>query len=242
MYALMVKDDYIDLLVGYKYEIYKVCGDYHIKLKGSPRRYLMGSFIIYDDNGKVLSQKEARRRWVFKNTLAKFGMSVLFGLISLLSITPVYAEETTISDEAIISCYAYGEEYDICPELLIAIIEHESGGDPNAKNGRCLGLMQVSERWHYDRMEKLDCNDLYDEDQNIHVGADYLAELFEKYEDPYLVLMAYNMGDKKALELYKKGKYTKYAVSICERSADLERIHEKRRRYNGKRVCIKNLL
>ena len=55
-------------------------------------------------------------------------------------------EPTHISVEAKVSCYEYGEMYDICPELLMAMIEAESSGNPKAANGDCEGLMQISER------------------------------------------------------------------------------------------------
>ena len=62
----------------------------------------------------------------------------------------VLIENTYLSESTIDYCYQYGDEYDFRPELLIAIIEAESSGNPNAKNGDCLGLMQVSEKWHTD--------------------------------------------------------------------------------------------
>ena len=37
------------------------------------------------------------------------------------------------------------QERGICPELVEAIIERESGWDPEAVNGDCIGLMQVFE-------------------------------------------------------------------------------------------------
>ena len=76
-------------------------------------------------------------------------------------------------------------------------------------------------------MERLGVTDLYDIESNVNVAADYLLELFEKNEDIYLVLMIYNMGNEKAEQLYEQGIYSKYAVSITERSEELERIHGK---------------
>ena len=85
--------------------------------------------------------------------------------------------DTWISKTAQKSCVDYGNEYFICPELLMAMIETESSGDPKAKNGTCTGLMQVSSRWHIDRMKRLGVKSLYDERGNVRVGTDYLAEL-----------------------------------------------------------------
>lgn len=134
-------------------------------------------------------------------------------------------EETFISDEAYAACIKYAEEYNLSPELLMAMIERESVGDPNAYNGTDSGLMQITEKWHYDRMERLNVTDLFDTDQNIHTGADFLAELFERYGDTYFVLMVYNMGYDKADRLYSRGKISNYAMEIVARADELTLLH-----------------
>lgn len=88
--------------------------------------------------------------------------------------------------------------------------------------------MQISPRWHRDRMECLGVTDLFDERSNILVGADYLAELFEKYEDAAVVLMIYH-GEKDAIKKAEQGDISNYAIGILERTAELERIHEKKK-------------
>ena len=130
---------------------------------------------------------------------------------------------TYISEDAQEACVKYGEEYGICPELIMAIIERESSGQADAENGGCKGLMQISDRWHTDRMELLKVTDIYDVDGNIHVGTDYLAELFEKYEDVGIVLMVYH-GEKNAAN---KEKLSSYADWILTRSEELERMNGK---------------
>ena len=139
---------------------------------------------------------------------------------------PVMAKEeiepTHISVEAQVSCYEYGEMYDICPELLMAMIEAESSGNPKAENGDCKGLMQISERWHTGRMEEIGADDIWSETDNIHIGANYLHELFNRYEDVALVLMVYN-GESDAVEKAENGYISDYARKILDRSAELER-------------------
>lgn len=142
--------------------------------------------------------------------------------------------DTYISKTAQEACYEYGEQYNICPEFLMAIIETESGGRSDAIGGGCVGLMQISPRWHRDRMKRLDVTDLFDERSNILVGADYLAELFEKYEDAAVVLMIYH-GEKDAVKKAEQGDISDYASGILERTAELERIHEKKKEA---RACI----
>ena len=131
-------------------------------------------------------------------------------------------EPTHISVEAQVSCYEYGEMYDICPELLMAMIEAESSGNPKAENGDCKGLMQISERWHTGRMEEIGADDIWSETDNIHIGANYLHELFNRYEDVALVLMVYN-GESDAIEKAENGYISDYARKILDRSAELER-------------------
>ena len=152
-----------------------------------------------------------------------------FAILFLLTPINVCAsEETYISETAYNACVKYGEEYNICPEILMSIIEKESSGQFDAENDGCKGLMQINEKFHADRMKRLGCNNIFDEEQNVHVGADYLSELLEEYEDIYIILMCYNMGESRANELVSLGIYeSDYAVWICERSAELEKIHGK---------------
>lgn len=159
----------------------------------------------------------------------KMLIAILSIIIAFFVTLKVYAdtEDTFLSDAAIEACEKYGEEYGICPELLMAIAEAESSGNPNAENGSCKGLMQVSEKWHKDRMHRLGVEDLFDESGNILVATDYLYELFKKYEDVGMVLMVYN-GDSNAKD-YMQGTadLSKYATKILERSTRLEELHGK---------------
>lgn len=114
------------------------------------------------------------------------------------------------------------EKYNIAPEIIIAMIEKESYYDANEVSSHdARGLMQVMPKWHKERMKRLGCTDLFDPYQNVTVGIDYVAELKEKNADLYWVLMAYNMGEKKATKNIKAEKYTKYAISIVERAGEL---------------------
>ncbi len=116
-----------------------------------------------------------------------------------------------------------GNEYGICPELLQAIAYQESRYDENAEYEGCIGLMQVSEKWHEGRMKKLGVTDLCDPESNMIVAADYLSELFLKYEDVGMVLMVYN-GDSHADLFYKTGNgLSRYANKILEHSEMIER-------------------
>lgn len=123
-------------------------------------------------------------------------------------------------------CKIIGAKYDVCPELLMAMIEKESSGKADVENGGCIGLMQVYEKYHKDRMNRLGVKDLKNPFWNILVGTDYLMELAEKYEDLGLVLDLYN-GNSKAWYNFENGILSEYAADIIERSAELERIRVK---------------
>lgn len=158
-------------------------------------------------------------------------------IICLLAVTPVtifadqlinpQVEDTYINEEYQQYCEAIGAKYNICPELLEAMIEHESGGDPYATGpDGDTGLMQVIPRWHSDRMEKLGVTSLYDPYSNILVATDYLSDLFEQYGDIAMVLMEYN-GSSDAEYRWQTGQFTDYANEIMDRSYELERAHGK---------------
>lgn len=144
----------------------------------------------------------------------------------LIATVPPCYEDTFIPAEYAELCVEIGEEYAICPELLMALIEKESSGHADAQNGSCKGLCQVSEKWHTDRMERLHIDDIYDPEGNIRLCADYLCELDAKYEDIGLVLMVYS-GKSDAVEIAERGELTYYAEWILTRSEELERAHGK---------------
>ncbi len=142
----------------------------------------------------------------------------------LLPKTEAYAME---EPEVALLAEQIGTEYGICPELLQAIASHESSYDETAETDGCIGLMQVSERWHRERMDKLRVTDLHDPEGNMKVAADYLSELFVQYEDIGMVLMVYS-GDSGADGYARTGKgLSVYAQEIMEQAALLERQHGK---------------
>lgn len=73
MQAILIKDEYSDIAMGFPYEIEKVFGKKHIKLKNSPRRYVSSSFDIMH-NGKKISHKEAYRQYKIQIVKDKLGM------------------------------------------------------------------------------------------------------------------------------------------------------------------------
>ena len=108
--------------------------------------------------------------------------------------------------------------------------ERESSLKIDAINGDCKGLMQISERWHIDRMERLGVTDIYEPYSNILLAADFLVELYNEPGSPHAteyVLMRYNMKIETANRLWEAGEITDYASSIVARAAELEKLHGK---------------
>lgn len=135
--------------------------------------------------------------------------------------------DTELSKEYIYYCEEAGQVYDICPELIQAIIERESAGNPDAVGAAGeIGLMQIYPRYHLARAQRLNIYDLFESEGNILVGADYLAELFAEYQDMGTVLMIYN-GTEDAELRGSNGDYTDYAEEIMQRAEELERLHGK---------------
>lgn len=168
----------------------------------------------------------------FKRVIKEVFEGVAFGAIivgmfaGILKVNAAGAD-TELPELYQVHCKQIGQEYNICPELLMAIIEQESGGNPDAVGAAGeIGLMQIYPKYHSDRMEELGVYSLYAPKSNILVGADYLAELFQKYGDVYTVLQVYN-GTEDAVEKAEKGEHTEYARKIVKRAEQLERLHEK---------------
>lgn len=116
-----------------------------------------------------------------------------------------------------------GSQYNICPELIQAICFKESRFESEIENEGCVGIMQVSPRWHKDRMAKLGVTDLFDTRENMTAGVDYFSELIGKYEDVSIALIVYN-GDSSASDVLTGSKdISTYADEILAISEKLER-------------------
>lgn len=89
--------------------------------------------------------------------------------------------------------------------------------------------MQIVPKWHEDRMERLNCQNLLDPYQNVHVGVDYLAELLDRYGGSYeKALTAYQYGPTGAYKYFfsagvDASPYAKEVLAVAERiEAELE--------------------
>jgi soluble lytic murein transglycosylase-like protein len=88
------------------------------------------------------------------------------------------------------------QKYQISPYLIQAVCAIESRYDPDAKSGRCYGLMQL----HQDTAKKYGV-DPHNPRANIMGGAAVLANLLQKYDgDIRRVLRKYNASCTSAYE------------------------------------------
>ncbi len=122
--------------------------------------------------------------------------------------------------------YCLCRDYEVSFPLVLALIEKESGYvfDKLGDDGNSYGYMQIYEKWHTDRMERLNCSDLTNPYQNVTVGIDYLSELLQKYGTEQDALTAYNYGEQGAREhLWSRGIYAyEYNQDILSRAEEIE--------------------
>ena len=125
------------------------------------------------------------------------------------------------------------EENGLDYEMVLALMDQESDyREDIISKTNDYGIMQINEINHEWLKEELGIDDFLEAEQNILAGIRILAELTEKYEDPHLVLMAYNCGETGAKRLWKQGKTTsEYSRSIMARAEELRKEAEQCQQY-----------
>ena len=112
--------------------------------------------------------------------------------------------------------YYLSHTYDIDFYLVMAIIQTESAYQPNiiSRTGS-YGLMQIHKINHGWLSENLGISDFLNPYQNIRAGVYILNDLFDKYGDINKVLMAYNLGERGAIALWRGGVYETNYVDVA---------------------------
>ena len=119
--------------------------------------------------------------------------------------------------------------YEMDFTFVMALIQQESRYTPDIISvTNDYGLMQINKMNHPYLKEQLEITDFLNPYDNIRAGMFILRKLFEKYETPEKVLMAYNMGENGASRLWEQGvfeiNYSKSVLQIQqEMNAELER-------------------
>lgn len=167
-----------------------------------------------------------RRRKEIRRKVHRFIASVagvIAATIMILAWTDAAAAEgdTYIKPEYVEYCEEIGQQYDIAPELLEALIEAESSGRADARSSTGdIGLCQINLKY-----SKYTEQQLLDPKTNIKAAAEILTDLFNKYD--LEGLMAYNLGEYSETfrEHMESGKLTDYADRIIKRSDYLQELH-----------------
>lgn len=102
--------------------------------------------------------------------------------------------------------------------FIMALMKQESDFQSNIVSAtNDYGLMQINEINHTYLKEQLGISDFLDPYENIKAGMFILRKLFEKYETPEKVLMAYNMGETGASQLWEQGIFeTNYTKNVLK--------------------------
>ncbi len=114
----------------------------------------------------------------------------------ILATRPVVAEPVSGQQERSVNRYAdlidrYSAEYKVDANLVRAVIQAESGGDPQALSPKgAAGLMQLMP----DTASAMGAVDRFDPEQNIASGTRYLRRLLDRFHSVELALWAYNAG------------------------------------------------
>lgn len=127
-----------------------------------------------------------------------------------------------------IYCLSYG--YNIDYAFVMGLIKTESTYQTDIiSSTNDYGLMQINKINHGWLEEELGVSDFLDPYQNTRSGIYILRNLFEKYEEPEKVLMAYNMGENGAKKLWNKGIYeTDYSNKVIQNMNDIKNYMDER--------------
>lgn len=108
------------------------------------------------------------------------------------------------------------EDYNVEPELVLAVIGQESNYNSEAigDNGKSFGLMQVQKKFHEDRMVKLGATDLLNPYENVAVGIDILAECLDEGKGLEWALHCYNGWVEHADYMEVTGQVSDYTESV----------------------------
>jgi soluble lytic murein transglycosylase len=134
--------------------------------------------------------------------------------LDILSGEKLQEEQKNILVEKLV---AISTDYKIDPLLILAVIKHESRGDPYArgiylsgKYSGALGLMQIKYESALEVANSVGVQidspkDLFVPEKNLMVGTAYLLRLIAKYKNLQYALIAYNVGFGALDEKLKSG-------------------------------------
>ncbi len=112
--------------------------------------------------------------------------------------------------------YYLAEGYDLDFAFVMAVMQQENDFKADSiSSTNDYGLMQINKSNHQYLKDEIGVRNFLDPYDNIRSGMFILRKLFEKYESPEKVLMAYNMGERGAAKLWDKDVFeTNYSKSV----------------------------
>lgn len=130
--------------------------------------------------------------------------------------------ECALSDELQEFTYYLCEAYYIDFDFTMAVMCTESSFNADIVSVTDdYGLMQINKCNHTELKEALGITDFTEPYQNIRAGLYILRRLFEKYDEPAMVCMAYNMGEYGASVLWDNGVYeTSYSQKVLTKAEE----------------------
>lgn len=99
------------------------------------------------------------------------------------------------------------DEFGVPYHIALGVIQAESTFRSGARNGNCVGYMQVNhinDGW----LRNIGVTDIEDPHQNLRAGTYMLADFYNRYGDWHKALMCYNCGEGGAGSLFRKGYYS----------------------------------
>lgn len=126
--------------------------------------------------------------------------------------------DVPISEDLQEFIFYLSEGYEIDFTFVMALIQQESSFRADViSESNDYGLMQVNEKNHTLITEILGVTDFLEPYNNVRSGMFILRKLFEKYETPEKVLMAYNLGESGAARLWENGIFEiNYSKSVFQ--------------------------
>lgn len=113
-------------------------------------------------------------------------------------------------------CKAYGIGFNFTMALMFTESSFKADSISTTDD---YGLMQINKCNHEPLSSALGITDFTEPYQNIRAGLYILRQLFEKYDEPALVCMAYNMGEYGASVLWEQGIYeTVYSNKVLAKA------------------------
>ena len=157
--------------------------------------------------------------------------TLIFLLLST-SATTAQACGSVDSDRVLELVRTIATEEELDPDLALAVVDVESsGGRHQVSDAGAVGIMQLMTETASD----YGVTDRCDPESNIRAGVRYLKKLYGEFDDPLLMLAAYNAGPER---VYQKGgipefnETAQYIVKVMNRwtlNAKASAAEEKRR-------------